>query len=145
MFLDASALVAIIGDEAPAATLLAKLEAYEGPLYYSSLVMFETVLALSRKHKSTTLGESASTPPHLIARIQDIVEAFLEELGATEVPIEVGTHRSAIDAARSFGRATGHPARLNFGDCFAYATAKALNAPLLFVGDDFTKTDITPA
>lgn len=38
-----------------------------------------------------------------------------------------------------------HPARLNLGDCFAYALAKALDAPLLFKGDDFLKTDIVPA
>ncbi|MGE6741512.1 type II toxin-antitoxin system VapC family toxin [Allorhizobium pseudoryzae] len=145
MFLDASALVAIIGDEPPASALLAKLEAHQGPLFYTPLVVFETVLGLARKHKASSLGEHASTPPHLIAQVQDIVEAFLDELGATEVPIDVGMHRLALDAARNFGRATGHPAKLNFGDCFAYATAKALDVPLLFVGDDFARTDITPA
>jgi uncharacterized protein with PIN domain len=41
-----------------------------------------------------------------------------------------------------YGRGTGHPARLNFGDCFAYALAKERNEPLLFKGDDFSQTDI---
>ncbi len=145
MFLDASALVAILGDEPAAAKLLAKLEAYEGKIYYSSLVVFETVLGLARKHRTDSVGESSATPVHLIAQVQDIVEAFLEELGAIEIPIDIGTHRLALDAARNFGRATGHPAKLNFGDCFAYAAATALDVPLLFVGNDFTKTDITPA
>jgi ribonuclease VapC len=49
----------------------------------------------------------------------------------------------AIDAFRRYGKGR-HPARLNFGDCFAYATAKAIDAPLLFVGDDFRATDVTP-
>ena len=50
--------------------------------------------------------------------------------------------RDAIDAAAHFGLTVGHAAGLNFGDCFAYATAKAHRARLLFIGDDFTKTDI---
>jgi ribonuclease VapC len=50
----------------------------------------------------------------------------------------------ARDAFRRFGRGR-HPAGLNFGDCLAYALAKHLGEPLLFKGDDFTRTDITPA
>jgi len=45
-------------------------------------------------------------------------------------------------AYRDFGRGSGHPARLNFGDCFAYSLARALGGPLLFQGDDFSQTDI---
>jgi ribonuclease VapC len=50
----------------------------------------------------------------------------------------------AQDAFLKFGKGR-HPARLNLGDCFSYAAAKALNAPLLFVGNDFSKTDISVA
>lgn len=50
----------------------------------------------------------------------------------------------AVDAYERFGKGR-HPARLNFGDCFSYALAKSLNAPLLFKGDDFGHTDVTPA
>ena len=46
---------------------------------------------------------------------------------------------------RDFGKGSGHPARLNFGDAFAYALAAVAREPLLFKGDDFTQTDITPA
>ena len=53
--------------------------------------------------------------------------------------------RLAREAFRDFGRGSGHPARLDFGDCFAYALAKELGEPLLFKGDDFTHTDVTPA
>ena len=60
-------------------------------------------------------------------------------------PVTETQARIAREAYRSFGKGSGHPARLNFGDCFAYALAKELGEPLLFKGDDFSKTDIAPA
>jgi ribonuclease VapC len=51
----------------------------------------------------------------------------------------------AREAYRDFGRGSGHPAGLNFGDCFSYALAKATGEPLLFKGDDFLHTDVRPA
>jgi hypothetical protein len=51
----------------------------------------------------------------------------------------------ARDAYRDFGEGSGHPAKLNFGDCFAYALAKLTGEPLLFKGDEFAHTDIRPA
>jgi len=65
-------------------------------------------------------------------RLQEMLERFVTEAQA----------RVARDAYRDFGRGSGHPAKLNFGDCFAYALAKATGEPLLFKGDDFSKTDI---
>lgn len=61
--------------------------------------------------------------------------------------VEVSVEQAAIRRAayKRFGRGTGHPAGLNFGDCFAYALAKESGRPLLFKGDDFTHTDIVPA
>ena len=53
--------------------------------------------------------------------------------------------RIGADAFLRYGRGSGHPAKLNFGDCFAYALAKARNLPLLFKGDDFIHTDVEPA
>lgn len=64
------------------------------------------------------------------------------------IPIEPVTERQAKLARiayRRFGRGSRHPARLNFGDCFAYALARDRNEPLLFVGDDFIHTDIRSA
>lgn len=60
-----------------------------------------------------------------------VVEAVTEEQA-----------RIARQAYRAYGRGTGHPARLNFGDCFAYALAKVTREPLLYKGDDFARTDI---
>ncbi|MBV9079146.1 MAG: type II toxin-antitoxin system VapC family toxin [Methylobacteriaceae bacterium] len=51
----------------------------------------------------------------------------------------------AVEAFRRYGKGQDHPARLNFGDCMAYAVARVLGAPLLFKGDDFSHTDIEPA
>ena len=62
--------------------------------------------------------------------------------------IEPVTYEQAVIARaawRDFGKGTGHPARLNFGDCFSYALARALGEPLLFKGSDFARTDIEPA
>lgn len=51
----------------------------------------------------------------------------------------------AFQAYRRFGKGTGHPAALNYGDCFSYVLARSLNAPLLFKGNDFIHTDVISA
>ena len=61
------------------------------------------------------------------------------------VDLTEGMIDAAAAAARFYGKGSGHPARLNFGDCLVYAVAKQRDLPLLFVGDDFVHTDITPA
>jgi len=60
-------------------------------------------------------------------------------------PVTMAQARIAREAYRDFGRGSGHPARLNFGDCFAYALAKETGEPLLFKGGDFARTDVTAA
>ena len=66
----------------------------------------------------------------------------LERFGVLLVPVDVEQARLARQAYRDFGRGSGHPARLNVGDCFSYALASVRREPLLFVGDDFTHTDV---
>lgn len=64
------------------------------------------------------------------------------------VKIESWTAEHLVTAANAFdafGKGSGHPAKLNFGDCMSYALAKSLDAPLLYKGDDFAKTDIRSA
>ena len=73
---------------------------------------------------------------------------FDELVDAAELRIESVTGKQAQiarEAYRDFGKGSGHKARLNFGDCFAYALAKTTGEPLLYKGDDFTHTDISPA
>lgn len=69
-----------------------------------------------------------------------VVESDLRLIGSDERQARI-----AADADRRYGRGTGHPARLNFGDCLAYAAAKAHHAPLLFKGNDFLHTDVMRA
>ncbi len=73
------------------------------------------------------------------------LDSFLGELPLIYVPVDTGHLRLAREAHGRYGRGTGHPARLNFGDCFSYALARALEAPLLFKGDDFIHTDVRSA
>jgi ribonuclease VapC len=60
-------------------------------------------------------------------------------------PVTAAQAQIAREAYRDFGKGSGHPAQLNFGDCFAYALAKAIGEPLLFKGNDFSRTDIVSA
>ncbi|CAN7523525.1 type II toxin-antitoxin system VapC family toxin [Neorhizobium sp. LjRoot104] len=145
MFLDASAIVAILGGEPIGASLLGKIKGAETPVHYSSTVVFEAVIALARQRKIAAYGEHAPTPKYLIEEVQAVVADFFQQIGAVEVALPSGLHDTALAAAKIYGRFVGHPAKLNFGDCFSYAAAKMLQAPLLFVGNDFSQTDIEVA
>ena len=72
------------------------------------------------------------------------LDLFLAETGMAIIPFTAEHAAVARDAFLRYGKGR-HPAGLNFGDCFAYALARALNAPLLFKGHDFARTDIAPA
>ncbi len=145
MFLDASAIVAILAREEDAGYLLAKIELSPKPILYSSLSVFEAVVSLARLTSISQFGDQAPTPPDLIDQAQEDVEQFLETIGASEIAVSGKLHRLAIEAARNFGRFVAHPARLNFGGCFAYACAREHRLPLLFKGHDFSRTDIEAA
>jgi len=83
----------------------------------------------------------ASRDPIASRRFDDLIE----EAEVTVESVTEAQARIARQAYRDFGKGSGHPARLNFGDCFAYALAKAKREPMLFKGDDFTHTDVTSA
>jgi ribonuclease VapC len=89
----------------------------------------------------TALIIDASRDPVASRRFDDLIK----EAQISVEPVTEAQARIAREAYRDFGKASGHPARLNFGDCFAYALAKVTGEPLLFKGDDFTRTDIKPA
>lgn len=72
------------------------------------------------------------------------LDSWLARMGVAVMPVSERQGRLALDAYRAFGKGR-HPARLNFGDCFAYALAKDLGQPLLFKGGDFSLTDIAAA
>ena len=73
------------------------------------------------------------------------LDLFLQRFSAPVLGLDAEAAETALAAARRYGKGSGHPAQLNFGDCLVYAVAKYRDLPLLFVGDDFRHTDITPA
>ena len=73
------------------------------------------------------------------------LDSLLEAARITICPVTATQAQIAREAYRDFGRGSGHPARLNFGDCFSYALAKDSGEPLLFNGDGFPHTDLTSA
>ncbi len=75
----------------------------------------------------------------------DAFDDLVREAGITVEPVTVEQAHLARRAYRAYGRGSGSPARLDFGDCFAYALAKATREPMLFKGDDVVHTDIEPA
>src|SRR5687768_2052635 len=84
----------------------------------------------------------------LTSRMPSYADQFIEQfVGRPSIQLvafSVEMYRAALRAHRRFGRGQGHPARLNFGDCMAYAVAKVQNLPLLYKGEDFARTDIGP-
>ncbi len=129
MIIDASALIAILRDEADAATYARAIEA-----------------ATARRISAVNFVEAAividgSRDPVASRRFDELVAAARLSIE----PVSREQAQIAREAYRDFGKGSGHPARLNFGDCFAYALAKVTNEPLLYKGDDFNKTDLTPA
>ena len=128
MIVDSSALIAILLKEPEAlrfTTAIAKSSVCRLP---SPNFLETSMLLLGR------LGEDGLRDlDHYISRSKMEIAPFTESQA-----------RLARDAFKRFGKGR-HPARLNLGDCFSYAAAKALNAPLLYVGGDFAKTDIRAA
>lgn len=129
MFVDASALTAVIAREKGHEVLLARLEA--APVRLTSPIgVFETVAAVARIF---AIAPADSRP---------VVLDALDALGVVvrEVPAEIVG--AAQDAFERYGKGQGHPAQLNMGDCFAYACARHWDMPLLYKGDDFAQTDM---
>jgi ribonuclease VapC len=132
MFVDASAIVAILTAEQDADTLADLLDAARSPIT-SPIAVFEAVLGLRRK-RHASVAEA----------LEDVME-FLRLAGVREVSIGPREAETALDAFARYGKGSGHPAQLNLGDCFSYAVARNYRTPLLFKGDDLSKTDIRPA
>ena len=131
MFVDASAIVAILVEESDAASLTKRLEQAIAPCT-SPIAIYEAVAGVARVR--TVEIRAAET----------ILDRFLEQARVRVVPITTEIGRGALSAFERYGRGR-HPAALNMGDCFAYACARVLDMPLLFKGDDFPLTDITIA
>ncbi|MDQ6434997.1 type II toxin-antitoxin system VapC family toxin [Mesorhizobium sp. LHD-90] len=131
MFVDASALTAVLTSEPDAGLILEKLEA-RGAKIISPMAVWETTVALARVY-GMPIPEATRS-----------VERYLERGDIQLVAVPPPATKLALEAFDRYGKGR-HPARLNMGDCFAYACSRHFGQPLLYKGDDFALTDIEPA
>ena len=126
MIIDTSAIIAILRDEREAA-FFARAIADDSNRRVSAVNYVEAAVLID-----------ASGDPIASRRVDDFFKT-------AQITIETVTEthaQIAREAYQDFGKGSGHPAKLNFGDCFAYALAKSSREPLLFKGSDFIHTDI---
>ena len=127
MIIDTSAIIAILRDE-PEATFCARAIADASSRLVSAVSYVEAAVVID-----------ASGDPIASRR----VDQFFKLAQISIEPVTETDARIAREAYRDFGKGSGHPAKLNFGDCFAYALARSRREPLLFKGNDFAHTDVT--
>jgi ribonuclease VapC len=133
MILDTSALIAILRLEAEAPEFARIIEsaAKSGAQPRMSAVSYVEAGAVI----------DGSKDPIASRRFDELIEAAQIAIE----PVTEAQARVARQAYRDFGKTSGHPAKLNFGDCFSYALAKSKGEPLLFKGQDFSRTDVKSA
>jgi ribonuclease VapC len=129
MIVDTSALVAILKREPEQAVFSALLEA-EPNVRISAATLFEAGIVID-----------SARQPALSRALDDLID----NARLVIEPVTVEQARIARQAYRDYGKGSGHPANLNFGDCFSYALARAKREPILFKGTDFVHTDLRPA
>jgi ribonuclease VapC len=129
MILDTSALVAILRDEPDARR------------YADAIEFSETRRLSAASYVEAGAVIDGAHDPIASRRVDELIER-----GGIKIdPVTASQARLAREAYRDFGRGSGHPAGLNYGDCFAYALAKATGEPLLYKGNDFGHTDLVSA
>ena len=129
LVVDTSAVVALLKSEPGWEALASRLHAAASRLL-SVAGWVELSLVVAGRH-----GDAATLA---------FLDRFLQTAAIERRPVDEPQARLAREAFLRFGKGR-HPAGLNFGDCFAYALARTLDAPLLFVGEDFARTDVRPA
>ena len=123
---DTSALMAVILNEPERQSLIRALTA-ASTVYISAPTLLETLMV--------AYGRRGNRARALVRHVMDISSFQV-------VPADKSMAELAYDAFEIYGKGSGHPAQLNFGDTFSYALAKIKNVPLLFKGDDFSRTDV---
>jgi ribonuclease VapC len=127
MIIDTSALIAILRAEPDAARFARALASSAQPKQISAANYLEAAIVIDGARDAIASR-----------RLDDLIA----KAGIVIAPVTAEHAVIARAAYRDFGKGSGHPAGLNFGDCFAYALAKATGETLLFKGDDFAQTDI---
>jgi len=129
MIIDSSVLVAIVKREPERPQFIDLIDRDPAPKL-SAASFLETAIVVDRTRQ-----------PAASRWLDDLIVAA----GIAIEPVTERQAQIAREAYRDYGKGSGHPAGLNFGDCFAYALARDRNEPLLFKGDDFATTDVRPA
>lgn len=129
MIVDTSALVCVHEGESEAREYLGLMLEASSPRI-SAGTLLETSLVLDSRQP---------------LRASRRLDRLVTDLRLEVVPVDEAQVAVARAAYRDYGKGSGHPARLNFGDCFAYALATTTGEPLLYKGDDFVHTDVTSA
>ena len=130
MIIDTSVVIAVLRAEPEARNLIKSMLRADSPLKMSAATYVECGAVIDSARDAV----ASRRFDDLLNRLNMLVE-----------PVTVKQAEIARQAYRDFGKGSGHPAGLNFGDCFAYALAKDLQEPLLFIGADFSSTDIEVA
>jgi ribonuclease VapC len=129
MIVDTSALIAILKNEQEAQALSEAIEAAKA------------VRISTASYLETHVVVDGYRNPILTSRLEEI----FENPGIQFEPVTLAQAKIARQAYRDYGKGSGHPAQLNFGDCFSYALARDKREPLLYKGDDFVHTDLRAA
>jgi ribonuclease VapC len=129
VIVDSSALVAVLREESGS------------EIYDEAIVRAGSSRLSAANYVETALVIDGRRDP-VVSRELD---RYLRTMRVEVVDLTAPQARLARAAHRDFGRGSGHPARLNFGDCLAYALAKDVDEPLLYKGDGFVHTDVIPA
>lgn len=125
MILDSSVIIAIFRREPSFRELLTKLDAAD-QLAVGTPTLVETAIVLEARFATEA---------------RPLLDRFLQDFDVLPVSLGDAHYREAVRAFRRFGKGR-HPAALNFGDCLTYAVARLADRPLLFVGEDFSQTDL---
>jgi ribonuclease VapC len=126
MVIDTSAVLAWLKNEPERNRIVTALERYSICRISAVSVLEAHIVIQAREH------------PDMIEKLQ----RFLQEIEAITVPFDDQQAHIAYKAFKRYGKGQGHPAQLNFGDCAVYALASVLDEPLLFIGNDFSQTDL---
>lgn len=130
MLVETSAIVEFLTNGPLATDVAAKIETAGTRFHVAPTIEFEATVVLASMLKCSV--EAANE------QVMDLVR----ELDAERMIVTPEIGEEALKAFAKYGKGRGHPAQLNFGDCFSYALAKFAGVPLLFVGNDFSKTDL---
>jgi ribonuclease VapC len=129
MIVDSSAIIAILRDEPERSTFETILDAAKS-LQISAATYLELAIVIDSRRD-----------PAISREIDD----FLDRFDIQIEPVTADQARIARQAYRDYGKGGGHPANLNFGDCFSYALAQEKREPILYKGDDFVHTNLRSA